>query len=223
MIFSLQCIHDTSGCHIYDDKSECNCKTGCHQNNRLIEYQLWILTDTSIHYIVQIRSRNQREYRCCQEDRWRCLIHSGHDKCVKCNEYCCDHRCQEIAWLQCKYHNIDCPGKECSDTVIPYLLSSDLKPESKSRTCNRTGDQLDRYTVIQDKMIGISFMEQHDRKTDSECDSGSSKERVHDINKSRDKIPLKEITDSIRRAQSTDQQHNDTDHNTVRMICNSHL
>ena len=84
----------------------------------------------------------------------------------------CDHRCQEIAWLQCKYHNIDCPGKECSDTVIPYLLSSDLKPESKSRTCNRTGDQLDRYTVIQDKMIGISFMEQHDRKTDSECDSG---------------------------------------------------
>ena len=155
MIFSLQCIHDTSGCHIYDDKSECNCKTGCHQNNRLIECQLWILTDTSIHYIVQIRSRNQREYRCCQEDRWRCLIHSGHDKCVKCNEYCCDHRCQEIAWLQCKYHNIDCPGKECSDTVIPYLLSSDLKPESKSRTCNRTGDQLDRYTVIQDKMIGL--------------------------------------------------------------------
>ena len=155
MIFSLQCIHDTSGCHIYDDKSECNCKTGCHQNNRLIECQLWILTDTSIHYIVQIRSRNQREYRCCQKDRWRCLIHSGHDKCVKCNEYCCDHRCQEIAWLQCKYHNIDCPGKECSDTVIPYLLSSDLKPESKSRTCNRTGDQLDRYTVIQDKMIGL--------------------------------------------------------------------
>ncbi len=89
------------------------------------------------------------------------------------NKYCCDYRCQEIAWLQCKYHNIDCPDKECSDTVIPYLLSSDLNQKANPGTCYRTGDQLDRYTVIQDKMIGISFMEQHDRKTDSECDSGS--------------------------------------------------
>ena len=69
MIFSLQRMHDTSGCHIYDDESECNRKTGCQKNNRLIKDKLRILTDTSIHYIVQIRSRNQREYRCCQEDR----------------------------------------------------------------------------------------------------------------------------------------------------------
>ena len=155
VIFYLHTTHDSSWCNIYKVKSKCNCNAGCKKCDRLFQEHMHIPAYACVHYIVQIRSRNQREYRCCQEDRWRCLIHSGHDKCVKCNEYCCDHRCQEIAWLQCKYHNIDCPGKECSDTIIPYLLSSDLKPESKSRTCNRTGDQLDRYTVIQDKMIGL--------------------------------------------------------------------